>query len=87
MDKNDPTFIALHNKDRKTKNKMYRKAFENMIHNIDRMDKNSKQDYQEMITKMVQQNIRDDELSKLVESLQEIGYAEPEQIMTLFKHK
>ena len=56
-----------------------------MISNIDRMERKNKKYYQEMITKMVTQNIRDDEMLKLADNLKEINYSEPDQLLTLFE--
>ena len=57
-----------------------------MISNIDRMERKNKKYYQEMITKMVTQNIRDDEMLKLADNLKEINYSEPDQLLTLFEY-
>lgn len=57
-----------------------------MIMKIDFMERKNKPYYQELLTKMVQQNIRDEELLKLTDALKEIDYSEPDQLMTLFDY-
>lgn len=78
-DPNDPVIIALKAKNSDPeKKKLHKKAFESMIMKIDFMERKNKTYYQELLTKMVQQNIRDDELLKLTDALKEIDYSEPD---------
>jgi hypothetical protein len=85
-DSNDPVLIALRCKDKSEKNKAFRKAFESVVHNIDRMGRKDQLYYQEMMAKMVTQDIRNDELLKLADALKEIDYSEADQLLTLFDY-
>ena len=44
-DPNDPVIQALKCKDKTSRNKMYKRAFESMIQNIDRMERQNKNYY------------------------------------------
>ena len=47
----------------------YKKCIEVLTRNIDRMRTSNKEYYQDMLTRMVSQDIRDEELMKIVELL------------------
>ena len=51
---------------------LLKKCIDVMTKNIDRIDRESKAFYKEMITKMVTQDIRDIELKKTIEVLKEL---------------
>ena len=55
---------------------LMQKAIGNLTRNIDKMEAASKHYYQDMLTKMVIQNLRDAELLKLSEAFKEIDYAD-----------
>lgn len=58
-----------------------------MIHNIDRMEQSNKPVYQDMLTQMVQFNVRNEQLQQISDTLKEISYADPRQMGLLFEYK
>ena len=66
---------------------MFKKAVENIIRNIDIMGRQKKEFYQDMFTKMVQQDVRDEELKKLHDFMKEVDYAEPGRIFPLYENR
>ena len=50
------------------------------------MERKNSSFYKEMLTKMVTQNIRDEQMLKLADALKEIDYSEPEQIISMFEY-
>lgn len=66
---------------------LLKKCIDAITKNIDRIDRESKSHYKEMLTRMVAQDIRDQELKKTMEVLKELESQVPSRLPTDFNTK
>ena len=56
---------------------MLKKCIEAITRNIDLMERENKEYYQGLMTKIATQEIRDYELDKIIDLIKDVDYAEP----------